>query len=257
MLPTHIKAAKELLERAYPKIAAELFAATELKIAHENTAPLARYRPVMGREGRSVIEFGNDLKRYHDDYVIITSIIPREERPDLDQYLAVTTALSLANEMAHFEQDRAGSLKDFFSFRKKGDQDRVCALYALQQHASDVVMLNFAVTLDRMFLSENKPKGRLAIRSSLEKMNLAQFFPSYEDAYLRRDTASLDAVLAQIKRSRMALNMSGLPGCRAGGEVVLGQDVIQRAVTGTGFAFPQKLLRIPPLPPLPSARYNG
>jgi hypothetical protein len=224
-----------------------------MKVAKAPDAPLARYRPVPGLRGHGIIEFGNDLKRYHDDYVILTSIIPRGKRPDLDQYLAVTTALSLANESAHFQQDRAGSLDDFFALRRAGETSKSCALYALQQHASDIVMLNFAVKLDRIFLSENKPKGRLAITSSLEKMGLVQFFSAYEDVYLRRDTASLSKLLSDIKQSRMTLNMSGLSGCDGGGEAYLDKAMMKRAIAGTNLPEANNWLRIPPLPPLASS----
>jgi hypothetical protein len=83
-LPSSLQGAKNLIQQVDGPAFQSLFEKTSLKISSSPLAPLARYQP----EGR-VIEFGADTKRYQDEYVYITSITDRMDRPSFEQYLTV------------------------------------------------------------------------------------------------------------------------------------------------------------------------
>lgn len=223
-LPPALQEAKTLIQQVDGPAFQALFEKTQLKINPSPYAPLARYQP----QGK-VIEFGADTKRYQDEYVYITSIMERTDRPSFEQYLTVLAALSLANEKAHFEQDIDGSLDDFFAYQKQQDLPRMCALYALQQHVSDVVMLEMAVKLERYFLGLGSVQGTGAVRAALDKMSLKEIYEEFRQGLVTGDTPRLNASLAAMKQSRAALNIANIPFCKNGGATSLPNDVIRRA----------------------------
>ncbi len=227
-LPSSLQGAKVLIQQVDGPAFQSLFEKTSLKISSSPLAPLARYQP----EGK-IIEFGANTKRYQDEYVYITSIMDRIDRPSFEQYLTVLVALSLANEKAHFEQDVNGSLDDFFTYQKQQDFPRMCALYALQQHVSDVVMLEMAVKLERYFLGLGSPQGVGAVRAALDKMDIKETYEDFRQGLLTGDSDRFKTALEIMRNSRSALNIANVQLCKNGGRAHLPDNVIQRATAPT------------------------
>ncbi len=227
-LPSSLQGAKNLIQKVDGPAFQSLFEKTSLKISLSPLAPLARYQP----QGKT-IEFGANTKRYQDEYVYITSIMDRMDRPSFEQYLTVLVALSLANEKAHFEQDVSGSLDDFFTYQKEQDLPRMCALYALQQHVSDVVMLEMAVKLERYFLGLGSPQGVGAVRAALDKMGLKETYEDFRQGLLTGDSNRFKAALEAMRKDRSALNIANISLCKNGGTTSLPRDVIRRATSPT------------------------
>jgi hypothetical protein len=232
-LPSSLQGAKTLIQQVDGPAFQSLFEKTLLKISSSPLAPLARYQP----EGK-IIEFGANTKRYQDEYVYITSIMERADRPNFEQYLTVLVALSIANEKAHFEQDIGGSLDDFFIYQKQQDLRRMCALYALQQHVSDVVMLEMAVKLERYFLGLGSPQGVRAVRAALDKMGLKETYEDFRQGLLTGDSNRFQSALEAMRKDRSALNISNISSCKNGGAVSLPSDVIRRATAPTHLGEP-------------------
>ena len=223
-LPSSLQGAKTLIQQVDALAFQPLFEKTSLRISSSPFAPLARYQP----QGK-IIEFGANTKRYQDEYVYITSIMDRIDRPSFEQYLTVLVALSLANEKAHFEQDVSGSLDDFFTYQKQQDFPRMCTLYALQQHVSDVVMLEMAVKLERYFLGLGSPQGVGAVRAALDKMGLKEIYEDFRQGLLTGDSNRFKAALEVMRNDRSALNIANIQLCKGGGRAHLPNDVTQRA----------------------------
>ena len=140
-------------------------------------------------------------------------------------------SLSLANEKAHFEQDVNGSLDDFFTYQKQQDLPRMCALYALQQHVSDIVMLEMAVKLERYFLGLGSPQGVGAVRAALDKMSVKETYEDFRQGLLTGDSNRFKAALEVMRKDRSALNIASIRLCKNEGTTSLPRDVIRRATS--------------------------
>lgn len=222
----HVQAARMLILDVVPEYK-DFFDSTNIEYVSGPLAPLARFQPRPDQKG--AVAFGTDLKRYRDDYVIIASVVPRDIRPDFEQYLTVLTALSIANEKAHFDQHRAGSMDDFFDFKVRDKTDEMCGLYGLQQHISDVVMLDMALRLYFHFQQIESKRGMQAVSVALDKMGIAAFLPRYHQTLLTKSRGKVKETLSDLKQARKALNMASLPECNYNATAFLDQDIIDRA----------------------------
>lgn len=189
-------------------------------------APLARYAP----KNTGQIEIGGNLRQYRREYVILSSNQDMSTKPDFDQYMTVMIILSLANESAHYFQDKNGSLKDFQAFYQHNKKAEACALYSLQQYASDVVMMEFAIRLERFFLGKGSVKGINALRIALEKNNLRDEFEIFREGLNNRDLNKINHILHVIRAKRNKANMQGLEFCDKSGDALLDQSIINRAI---------------------------
>jgi len=196
-------------------------------------SPLAQYQPMLGGK----ITLGNDLHRYHKEFVVLGSKIERIDRPDFNQYMVVLTLLSLSNENAHFIQHHNGSLDDFYTFLHDGDQTNLCTLYALQQHVSDIEMLDTALRLELYFLGHGSIKGIKALRIVLEKMELNSLFEDFRDSYRGKDSIQLKNVLDRIFQHRVRYNMSSLSQCKGERVIQLDRDIYDRAIEPARMIF--------------------
>lgn len=227
----YIQSSRLLIEQADPRKFDTFFAETKPKLIDGPKAPLARYNPVSDAIPRGIVEFGHDLHRYKNEYTYATVTIPKSNRPSFEQYLTVLTALSLANEKAHFEQHKNGSLADFFVYRQDGNIARACALYSLQQHVSDITMLDMAFSLITHFETINSTYGVNAVLSSLDRMNLKDIYLEFYSAADHQDRAAMTNVLKRLKAARDYINLGSISVCRkTSGEVKLPDAVIARAI---------------------------
>lgn len=211
----------------------DIFDTLKLNSVTGSDAPLARYRP----ENGGVIEIGQNLRSYRRDYIYLSSPIDMSTKPDFDQYLTVMFMLSLSNEAAHILQDKNGSLKDFYKSYKSGNTLKACAIYALQQHASDIMMLKSAMQVEMFFLGKGSTKGINALRLALQKNNLRDEFEDFREAMKRKNLSELNRVLSSIRIKRNALNMSGLKFCPSSFHIQLDKKIILRATAPIGFPF--------------------
>lgn len=230
-----IRASHTLIEDAAPSLFDDFFSKTTARLIDGQNPPLARYQP---SSGGGVVEFGHDLHRYKSEYTVATVVIPKSQRPDFDQYMVVLTALSLANEKAHFDQDQAGSLKDFFDLKAANETGKYCALYGLQQHVSDIVMLDMAIRLSDYFIKRQSAFGQNAVTAALDRMNLLPLYQEFKTAAAAKDRAAMTDILRRLKASRAAINIANLPECGPTGEAELSRAVISRAVAS---AYPYLL----------------
>lgn len=226
--PEHLKAALELWKLVSPPDRANLLDNIPFFPATGETAPLASYKTDKEKGGH--IEIGMNLRQYRREYVVLSSDQDMSEKPDFEQYMAVMTALSISNESAHALQDRDGSLADFYNSYRSGKLGKACALYALQQHVSDVVMLQFASQTELFFLGHGSTKGLNALRIALEKNDLRSEYEEFRESLKANDPARLNNVLSLIKEKRAAANMASLKFCGTEkGEATLDPTIIQRA----------------------------
>lgn len=224
--PEHIKAALELWHIVSPQNDKDIFTHTPFTAATGPAAPLARYKP----ENAGAIEIGMNLRQYRRDYAFLSSNQDMAEKPDFEHYLTVLTALSLANESAHIRQKEANSLDDFYTFIKNGQLGKACALYAHQQHISDIVMLQFAYRAELFFLGHGATKGLNALRIALEKNDLRDEYEEFRESLKQQNSARLMEILSLIKAKRATSNMSSLTFCgNHKGEATLDEDIIERA----------------------------
>lgn len=222
-----IRASHTLIKDAAPLLFDTFFSKTTARLIDGQNPPLARYQPSL--DG-GVVEFGHDLHRYKSEYTVATVVIPKSQRPDFDQYMVVLTALSLANEKAHFDQDQAGSLKDFFELKAANETGKYCALYGLQQHVSDIVMLDMAIRLSEYFVKRQSAFGQNAVTAALDRMELLPIYQDFKAAAAAKDRAAMTDILRRLKASRAAINIANLPECGPTGEAELSLAVISRAV---------------------------
>lgn len=226
-----IRQARQLMATAQPGKFDTLFQMTQLRELKTAHPPLARYRPADGDTRRGFVEFGSDLRRYQDEYVYVSSIIPKVDRPDFNQYMTVLTALNLGNEYAHFIQHQNGSLDDFFEFKQDNKINQTCALYSLQQHVSDITMLDLAVRLEEYFQRIQSVTGQNAVTSSLERMDLLRFYTDFKTIAAAQDRARMNDLLHRLKTARDRINTENLRPCRkAAGSASLPRAVIARAI---------------------------
>jgi hypothetical protein len=188
-------------------------------------APLARYNP----NNNGTIELGQNIQQYRRDYIYLSSNQDRVYKPDFNQYLTVLTTLSLANELAHYQQDRNGSLNDFYSLYNNNLTNEACALYSLQQHISDIVMLEKAIRIENYFLSQNSIKGINALRIALEKNDLLDEYKMFHDDLKNQNQKDIENLFHALRNKRESANMSSLSFCPTNGSTILSQPIINRA----------------------------
>ena len=234
--PVTFRAALELWELVAPEQNARLFDNVTFLPVTGNDAPLARYTP----NGNGTIEIGQNMRRYRNEYIYLSSDQDMSAKPDFEQYMTILMTLSLANESAHYLQDKNGSLKDFYKFYNHKQFNNACALYSLQQHVSDIVMLKIGMNLEMLFLGRGSEKGLNALRIALEKNNLRDEFEDFRNAMNKHDTAALDNVLRHIRNKRNTANMSGLHFCPPYGDARLDDKIIYRATEMAGYPFLKK-----------------
>lgn len=225
-----ISSSRQLLDHVAPGEFDSLYNQTKAFLTDGPGAPLARYRPGSDPQQPDRIEFGHDLPRYRREYTLATLVIPKPDRPSFEQYMTVLTALSLANEKAHFDQDHNRSLDDFFAYQNAGDHRRACALYGLQQHVSDIAMFDMALKLQDYFVRRNSVFGQNAVLASLDRMNLLPFYAEFRTIAAARDRAAMTRLLSRLKAARSYINMSSLKTCLPKGEARLPPSVVARAV---------------------------
>lgn len=216
---------------------------TPLKIITDHMDALAQYT---SGEVRIALPY----KKIKREYTVLSSNIPKDNRPSLDQYATILTYLSLANESAHYDQDTSGSLADFYKFIEQGNTDAACTLYAFQQHISDIYMLGAAVALDQHFTTADQPKPRYAVRIALEKINLKDVFSPYETALLTKDKILENELYDRMFRIRQADNIKSLDFCAHSKRTRLSATILQRAsgaldFTPSSWRSPSPLLRQP------------
>ncbi len=231
--PVTFRAALELWTFVAPPSETNLFQDITFLPVTGDHAPLARYTP----SDRPTIEIGQNMRRYKKEYIYLSSDQDMSAKPDFDQYMTVLMTLSLANESAHYLQDQNGSLKDFYQFYRSGQLNNACALYALQQHVSDIAMLKIGLNMERLFLGKGSVKGINALRIVLEKNNLRDEFEDFRNAMNSHNTAALDDILRRIRSKRNEANMSGLTFCPPYGDAILPTDIVNRATEPAGYPF--------------------
>lgn len=230
-LTRFITASHILIEESAPGKFSDFFESTKPRLIGGKNAPLARYNPVASEGIMGIVEFGNDMRRYRREYTIATVIIPKPQRPGFDQYMTVLTALNLANEKAHYEQHKNRSFADFYVYREDGDKAKACALYALQQHVSDVTMLDMALKLLGHFQKVNSDYGMNAVTAALDRMDLLQIYWKFQEAAIAKDRAAMTATLRELKSKRDKINLSGMKDCRnSSGTVSLPNSIVLRAI---------------------------
>lgn len=234
--PVTFGAALELWRLTAPATQTDLFDTITFLPVTGNDAPLARYSP----KDKPIIEIGQNIRRYKQEYIYLSSDQDMSTKPDFDQYMTVLMTLSLANESAHFLQDKNGSLKDFYKFYKTKKLNKACALYSLQQHVSDITMLKTALRLEQLFLGKGSTKGINALRIALEKNELRDEFEDFRTAMDKQDTATLDDILRRIRSKRNHANMAGLNFCPPYGDAKLDDDIVSRATAAAGYPFKEK-----------------
>ena len=234
--PVTFRAALELWRLVAPPSETHLFDAVTFLPVTGESAPLARYTP----KEKPTIEIGQNMRRYRNEYVYLSSDQDMSTKPDFEQYMTILMTLSLANESAHYFQDRNGSLKDFYTFYNSKQFNKACALYSLQQHVSDIVMLKAGLNLEQLFLGKGSVKGLNALRIALEKNELRDEFEDFRNAMTKRDTVALDRILRSIRNKRNHANMAGLNFCPPYGDTKLDDDTINRATEAAGYPFKDK-----------------
>jgi hypothetical protein len=222
----YLSAALILWDSIAPVSEHTLFQKIHFQQVEGHNAPLARYQP-NGKGG--TIQIGQNFRDYRRDYVYLVSNQDMSNKPDFDQYMTVLTTLSLANESAHYLQDKNGSLHDFQEFYDHGKTTESCALYSLQQYVSDVVMLEKAVRIERYFLGTGSVKGLNALRVALEKNDLRDEFEDFREGLKTRDTILLNTILKKMRNKREDANMAGLKFCASHGDALLDKSIIDRA----------------------------
>jgi hypothetical protein len=200
-----------------------LFEQTDVRFSSFANAPLANFQP--RNNAVPYVTIGADLHRYKRDFLMISSVIPRSIRPDFETYMIALTALSLANETAHFYQYQNGSLNDFQTLRRQGLIAQSCALYSLQQHVSDILMLNTAYLLEQ----RSNEIERQALRAALEKMDLLELYRDFYRFYEEKPSLEKNEVLQRLKQERDNENMKGLSFCKGTGSAHISRPLIMRA----------------------------
>lgn len=231
--PPPVMAALELWKLTSPIENRDIFDGLKLNPVVGFDAPLAQYRP----ENGGMIEIGQNLRNYRRDYIFLSSPMDVSTKPDFDQYLAVLIMLSLSNEATHILQDKNGSLKDFYKSYQSGDVNKACTIYALQQHASDIMMLKSAMQVEMLFLGQGSTKGLNALRLALQKNNLRDEFENFREAMKRQNISELNHVLSSIRLKRNTLNMSALKFCPPSFHTQLNKKIISRATEPVGLPF--------------------
>jgi len=216
----------ELWRLVTPERDLKLFDKIPMVLAKNETSTLARYRP----ENGGSVEIGQNFRQYRRDYIYLSSDLDMAYKPNFDEYMAVLITLSLANESAHIIQNNEKSLDDFYAFLKLAENDKACALYALQQHVSDVVMLDYAMRIERLFLGQGSVKGLNALRLALEKNDLRDEFEDFRQSINQKNKIALQKSLTIIKKKRIHANLADLKFCPQSGNIFLPYKIIKRAV---------------------------
>lgn len=231
--PVTFRAALELWKLVSPPADVHLFDDMIFLPVTGDGAPLARYTP----KTPPTIEIGQNMRKYKNEYIYLSSDQDMSTKPDFEQYMTVLMTLSLANESTHYLQDKNGSLKDFYKLYDAHQLNKACALYSLQQHVSDIVMLKAGLSLEQLFLGQGSVKGLNALRIVLEKNELRDEFEDFRNAMSKKDTVALDDILRRIRVKRNDANMAGLKFCPPYGDAELTDDVVSRATQPAGYPF--------------------
>lgn len=232
-LPPPVAAAIELWKLTADDENRDIFDDLPLNPVVGFDAPLARYRP----ENGGGVDIGQNLRKYRQDYLSLSRTMDSSTKPDFDQYLAVMIMLSLSNEAAHILQDKNSSLKDFYKFYHSGDIPKACAIYSLQQHVSDIMMLKSALRVEQLLSGNGSIKGLNALRLALEKNGLLNEFETFRNAMKNQNISELNNSLSEIRSKRNVLNMSGVRFCPSSGTVHLSEKIINRATEPVGYPF--------------------
>ncbi|HOO50686.1 MAG TPA: hypothetical protein PLK94_05280 [Alphaproteobacteria bacterium] len=194
---------------------------------------LAQYTPILTPDDPSSlsgsIHIGVDMRRFRKEFIVLSSSVPRTIRPDFNQYYTLVLALSLVNETAHYIQHRNGSLQDFYDYKQNNEIYSLCTLYALQQHVSDVEMLDAALRIEHYFIDKGAQSSLYALRLALEKMEVRDIYTQFRSAYLSRDASLLRDSLRQLYLTRMKINMRDLKICNGSRREDLPDAVLFRA----------------------------
>ncbi len=230
--PPYLQSAVQLLEAAEIPYSQDMWPHVSVSTAPYGFIALAQYTPFPTPEGSIIgrIKIGSDLHRYKKEFTVLSSNIPRYERPDFDHYYTIVLALSLVNETAHFIQHQNGSLDDFYTLKARGDLPALCTLYSLQQHVSDVEMLDAALRLEHYFIQSGAIKSLYALRLALEKMEMREIFASFRSSYSAKDAPLLRQTLQSLYLIRLGDNMEGLRRCNGVSRADLEHEILDRAV---------------------------
>ncbi len=212
-----------------------------------STPPLAQYHPDNDPENHTMIgeiRLGTDYHRYRKEFLVLSSSIERFARPDFEQYLTVLTLLSLSNENAHFIQHLNGSLDDFYQFYDAKNTQGMCSLYALQQHVSDMEMLETALRVENYFLGIGSQKGINAVQLALRKMELGNLFEEFRHAHQTDDMFLLKNSLDHIFYQRLKYNIASLPECNGVQMTLLDRPIFRRAIQPAENVFP-RIITVP------------
>lgn len=228
----YLRSARQLLESAKVPYTQDMWPHVSVSMAPSGFTALAQYTPLPAPEGSIIgrIKIGSDLHRYKKEFTVLSSNIPRYERPDFEHYYTIVLALSLVNETAHFIQHQNGSLDDFYTFKARGDIPALCTLYSLQQHVSDVEMLDAALRLEHYFIQHGATQSLYALRLALEKMEMREIFSSFRSAYSAKNAPLLRQTLQSLYLIRLGDNMEGIGRCNGVSRVDLEHDILNRAV---------------------------
>lgn len=198
----------------------------------ESFAALAQYQPLIETQTpqNGLLTIGTNLKRYKQDYLYLSTIYDRSEKPDFDQYMTLFILLSLANESAHRQQHINGSLADYIEFKHQDNTVAACTLYALQQHSSDVLMLDNALRIETYFLGKGYAAGIRALHLVLERMDVKDAFDEMRSAIAAQDHEKLKTALHALYVSRLKANMAPRPECKDVTTKRLADRIYKRAI---------------------------
>lgn len=213
----------------------------QLQAGDESFAALAQYQPLFESSDPNdgILTIGTRIKQYKQEYNYLSTIYDRSQKPDFDQYMTVLILLSLANESAHREQHINGSLEDYVEYKNRDNTAAACTLYSLQQHVSDVLMIDNALRLETYFLGKGFASGIRALHLVLEKMEVKSAFDTMQKSLTNNDGAQLKAAMHALYLARLKANMSPRPECRDITTIRLDHRVYKRAIepAKTPFAF--------------------
>lgn len=217
-----------------------------LQAGDENFGALAQYQPLLKSQDPDdgILTIGTRFKQYKQEYNYLSTIYDRSQKPDFDQYMTIFILLSLANESAHREQHINGSLEDYVEYKNHNNTAAACTLYSLQQHVSDVVMIDNALRLENYFLGKGYAAGIRALHLVLEKMEIKTAFDDIQKSITAHNGPELKTAMHALYLARLKANMSPRPECRDITTIRLDNRVYKRAIepaqTLFTFAYPRK-----------------
>ena len=203
-----------------------------IKAGNQNFDALAQYQPLLDSAAPDdgILTVGTNVRQYKQEYNYFSTIYDRSQKPDFDQYMTVFILLSLANESAHRQQHLNGSLADYLEYMNHQNPVSACTLYALQQHVSDVLMIDNALKIQNYFLGHGYASGIRALHLVLEKMEVKNAFDEMQKAMTKHNSAALKAAMHSLYLSRLKANMSPRPECRNVTTTRLENRIYKRAI---------------------------